>query len=173
MLDVTKTAAHGIAISIPAVVTRKAAPYLAIAAKGMMHELPQFAPPRFAALHAWMHGKGIEPQSGVFRYKRFGADGSVELDVATQTHHAQTGGGEVIAGELPAGRYATATYTGPYDRLYDAFSMLNGWVEARGLSVAGAPGAPQCQAEIYRVSPAQTGDAAKWETDLLLKLADG
>ena len=172
MLAPTETAMPGIGLSIPSVVERKAVPYLAIAASGPMRALPEFAPPKFEALHRWMRENGVPAGEGFFRYRRFGEDGGVEMEIATVTEAPTTGAGEVEAHELPAGRYALATYKGPYDRLFDAFAMLNGWIAARGLRPAGRPGSPECQAEIYRISPARTGDPAKWETDLLVKLAD-
>lgn len=172
MLAVTETALPGAALTIPGVAVRDARPYLAIRAAGPMRDLPQFAPPKFAALHDWMREHGVVPGEGFFRYRRFGEGGEVELEVGTFIHSASQGGGEVLLGEIPAGRYAAATCIGPYDRLYDAFAMLDGWIAARGLAAAGRPGEPECHAEIYRVSPAQTGDPLKWETDLLIKLAD-
>ena len=85
------------------------------------------------------------------------------------------GSGGVVADAIPAGRYACATYTGPYDRLYDAFLMLNGWMRGRGLEPdarhdhAGEQLA--CQLEIYRVTPMEEKDPARLVTELLIKLA--
>ncbi|MCB1457506.1 MAG: GyrI-like domain-containing protein [Nitratireductor sp.] len=175
MLATTETALHGAGLSIPSVLERKAEPFLAIAATGEMVKLPEFAPPKFAILHGYMAENGIEGRYGFFRYRRF-SDGAVTLDVGTATTGAASGDGEVIAGELPAGRYASATYRGPYDRLYDAFLMLEGWLKGRGLACEGTHDGkgwePACQLEIYRISPADTDDPMQWETDLLLKIAD-
>ncbi|MEZ5792785.1 MAG: GyrI-like domain-containing protein [Nitratireductor sp.] len=175
MLATTETALPGIALSIPSVVVRKAEPFLAIAATGEMAKLPEFAPPKFASLHGYMAENGIEGRYGFFRYRRF-SGGSVMLDVGTATTAPASGEGAVIAGELPAGRYVSATLTGPYDRLYDAFLMLEGWLKGRGLACEGTHDGqgwePACQLEIYRISPADTNDPMKWETDLLLKIAD-
>lgn len=176
MLSVETTVREGVSLSIPGVVMREAEPYLAIRAQGPMAKLPEFAPPLFARLHRWMSDNTIAPgMSGFFRYRRFcGSD--VELEVATTTREAAEGGGEVIAGELPAGRYAHAVHTGPYDRLYDAFLMLEGWMGGRGLTPAGQYGPdgarPECQMEIYRVTPMQGDDPLEWKTDILIKLAD-
>jgi len=176
MLSVEKTAREGVALSIPSVVTREAEPYLAIRTHGPMTKLPEFAPPLFPRLHQWMNDNAIASgTSGFFRYRRFcGAD--VELEVGTTTLAPARGDGEVIAGELPAGRYAHAVHTGPYDRLYDAFLMLEGWMGGRGLTPAGQYGPdgarPDCQIEIYRVTPMQAEDPLRWKTDILIKLAD-
>jgi len=176
MLSVDKTANEGVSLSIPGVVMRAAEPYLAIRAHGPITKLPEFAPPLFARLHEWMRDNNVASgMSGFFRYRRF-SGAEVELEVGTTTRGAAEGGGEVISGELPAGRYAHAVHTGPYDRLYDAFLMLEGWMGGRGLTPAGRYGPdgarPECQVEIYRVTPMQTEDPLQWKTDMLIKLAD-
>ncbi|MEZ5872606.1 MAG: GyrI-like domain-containing protein [Nitratireductor sp.] len=175
MLATTETALPGISLSIPSVVEREAEPFLAIAATGEMAKLPEFAPPKFVTLHGFMAKNDIEGRYGFFRYRRF-SGGSVMLDVGTATTALFKSEGEVLAGELPAGRYVSATFTGPYDRLYDAFLMLEGWLKGRGLACKGTHDGeswePACQLEIYRISPADTDDPMKWETDLLLKITD-
>ena len=175
MLAATETAMPGVGLSIPQVVEREATPDLAIKASGAMRDLPQFAPPLFGETHAWMLANGVMPGLHIFRYRRFGNDGSVELDVGNIVDRPVTAGGKVVADELPAGRHAVATYTGPYDRLYDAFCMLNGWINARGLKPDAGSGPDgyslACQLEIYRVSPRETDNPSKFETDIMIKLA--
>jgi effector-binding domain-containing protein len=177
MLPVTKTAMDGVHLSVPHVIMREAVPYVAIPASGKMRALPEFAPPKFDELHRWMGARNVaSAMEGFFRYRAFGEDGSVEMEVGTTTLQTEEGDGDVIAATLPAGRYAHAVHTGPYDRLYDAFLMLEGWMGGRGLTPDGiyGPGGarPACQLEIYRVTPMQEKDPRKWETDLLVKLSD-
>jgi hypothetical protein len=111
-----------------------------------------------------------------FRYCRFGADGTVDVEIGTTVTKPAPEIAGLVRGLLPAGRYATATLFGPYDRLYDSFLMLNGWMEGRGLqssSTHGDDGShPECQMEIYRVGPVQTENPMRFETDLMLKLSD-
>ncbi len=170
MLDVTKTALPGIGVSMPVVVERDAMHYLKIAVSGPMRALPQFAPPKLIELSGRIAQAGEKPLVSLFRYRRFGSDGSVDLDVGMTTTGTPALD-DVAMAELPAGRYATLSYTGPYDRLYDAFCMLQGWIEARGLVACGEPSEPDCQAELYRIGPMQTNDPMQWQTDLLVKLA--
>lgn len=177
MLPVDKTAFEGAGLSIPCVIIRKAEPYMAIPASGPMPELPEFAPPKFAVLHDWLRDRGVGPVGpGLFRYRRFGGDGSVVVEVGNMVAAAVAPEGEVIAGEIPAGRYAFAVHSGPYDRLHDAFLMLEGWMGGRGLTPDGAydrdGSAPACQAEIYRVTPMEENDPRKWRTEIFVKLAD-
>ncbi|MCG6857892.1 MAG: GyrI-like domain-containing protein [Salaquimonas sp.] len=174
MLPVTETAMPGIGLSIPQVIEREAEPCLAFRTGGAMTDLPQFAPPYFGKLHEWMASHGVTAGTHFFRYHRFGNDGGVELDVGSTVNHPVEASGGVIADEIPAGRYAFATYTGPYDRLHDAFCMLNGWIGARSLKADAQhePDGhrPACQLEIYRIGPMDRDDPAKFETDILIKL---
>lgn len=176
MLPVTETAFDGASLSIPQVVTLAERHYVAIRTKGRMSEMPSFAPPLFPELHGWMAAKGVRGTTGFFRYLAFGDDGSVEMEVATLTDGSVEASGRVSASSLPQGRYVSATYTGPYDRLYDAFCMLSGWVDGRGLCIAetmnGGMRRPDVQAELYHVSPADTPDPAQWRTELLIRLID-
>jgi effector-binding domain-containing protein len=176
MLAVTQTGMAGIGISIPQVIEREAAPYAAIAVSGPMVSLPSFAPLKFEALHGWMGEHGIKHASpGFFRYRKFDAAGNVTVEVGAPVPAGTAGSGEVIADVLPAGRYAAATYTGPYDRLYDAFLMLNGWMRGRGLEPDGTQDGfgeqPACQLEIYHVTPMNENDPARLVTEILIKLA--
>jgi DNA gyrase inhibitor GyrI len=177
MLDVSQTGLQGIAVSVPRVIERPAIDYVAIAVFGPMQRLPEFAPPKIAELSEVMKRSGIPGgMPAFFRYRRFGADGSVELEVGTTVTRPVPAIDGMVSGQLPAGRYATATLFGPYDRLYDSFLMLHGWMEGRGLQASATNGAegshPECQMEIYRVGPVQTENPMRFETDLMLKLSD-
>jgi hypothetical protein len=177
MLDVSQTGLQGVAVSVPRVIERPAIDYVALLASGAMQALPQFAPPKIAELAELMRRHGIPGgMPAFFRYRSFGADGSVELEVGTTVTKPVPAIDGLVHGLLPAGRYATATLFGPYDRLYDSFLMLHGWMEGRGLQSSGYEGDdgshPECQMEVYRVGPVQTENPMRFETDLMLKLSD-
>ncbi|MCB1419068.1 MAG: GyrI-like domain-containing protein [Notoacmeibacter sp.] len=176
MLPVTETAFDGAHLSVPQVVARKAASYAAIPVTGPMADLPDFAPPKFDTLYGWLGEKNIAGNAGFFRYRGFSADSGVDMEVGVFVDLPIVGDGPVIGAQLPSGRYISAIYTGPYDRLYDAFCMVSGWLHGRGLSAdescRGGGRFPACQVEIYRVTPGDTPDPARWQTEILLKLAD-
>jgi len=67
---------------------------------------------------------------------------------------------EVRADTLPGGPVATATHTGPYDKLSDAHAAIQQWIEAEGLRTAGAPW------EVYVTDPAEYPDPKDWKTEL-------
>ena len=66
---------------------------------------------------------------------------------------------------LPGGWVATATHTGPYDKLGEAHAAIQQWIEAEGLSSAGAPW------EIYITDPADFPDPKDWKTEVFWPIA--
>ncbi len=68
--------------------------------------------------------------------------------------------GDVRADVLPGGLVATATHTGPYDKLHELHAAIQQWMEAQGLQSAGAPW------EVYVTDPADYPDPKDWKTDL-------
>ncbi|QKV19757.1 GyrI-like domain-containing protein [Oricola thermophila] len=177
MLPVEKTAHEGAGLSVPCVIEREAEHYVALPAAGPMSNLPEFAPPKFRELHDLLADMGIaDIGDGFFRYRSFSRQGHAELEVGNLVKRGIDAAAEIIAGEIPAGRYAFATHTGPYDRLHDAFLMLEGWMGGRGLEPEGMYGPeetrPACQLEIYRIHPMMEQDPRLWKTDILVKLAD-
>ncbi len=175
MKPVNETAFEGAGLSVPQVIEREAEPHVAIAWSGPMADMPMHAPAMFPVLHGWMASKGLKGRAGFFRYRGVGDDGNVRMEVGTTVNSTAEGEANVLADTVPAGRYAHAVYTGPYDRLYDAMCMLSGWVKGRNLraeeSVDATGRFPAVQIEVYRVSPADTPEPAAWKTDLLVKLA--
>ena len=170
MLDITGTAGDGITLTVPGVIEVEERSYLAIPVSGQMADLPRFAPPIIDRLMSWLGERGLKPLEFFFRYRSFGSDGSVRLEVGAVPDGSTEPEGDVIAGTLPAGRYAKATLTGPYDRLYDAFAMLDGWQSHRGAEAERLPsGEVAGQFEFYRIGPAQESDPMKWQTDILIK----
>jgi AraC family transcriptional regulator len=61
---------------------------------------------------------------------------------------------------LPGGFVATTTHAGSYDKLTEAHAALQQWIEAQGLTPAGAPW------EIYTTDPADYPDPKDWKTEI-------
>jgi AraC family transcriptional regulator len=76
-----------------------------------------------------------------------------------------SGGDDVLADTLPGGPAAATTHTGPYDKLSEAHAAVQQWIEAQGLTAAGAPW------EIYVTDPADYPDPKDWKTDVFWPLA--
>jgi len=80
----------------------------------------------------------------------------------------------VLAGVLPAGRYASLVHRGPYEQLYDANGALFGWIKEQGLKIDVTESAEGerfgCRLEIYLTDPAVEKDPQKWETEVAIRL---
>jgi effector-binding domain-containing protein len=83
---------------------------------------------------------------------------------------------QVLAATLPAGSYATVTYTGHPDGLVDATASLLKWAEDEHLTfdTTQSPDGDRWAArlEIYETDPREEPDMAKWVTQLAFRLAD-
>jgi AraC family transcriptional regulator len=71
---------------------------------------------------------------------------------------------DVRADTLPGGFVATATHAGSYDKLADAHAAIQQWIEAEGLTAAGAPW------ECYVTDPADYPDPQDWKTEVFWPL---
>jgi effector-binding domain-containing protein len=89
---------------------------------------------------------------------------------------AVPGDGRVLAGVLPAGRYATVRHVGHPDTLAAATAELLDWAATRGLKwdVSPSPAGERWggRLEIYHSDPVSEPDLAKWVTELAFLLID-
>jgi effector-binding domain-containing protein len=81
-------------------------------------------------------GKIQEPGQNVIVYRQVGS-GGVEVECGVQVHGGFESVGDVVYRETPAGRTATTTHRGPYDRLGEAHTALVSWVRSHGLRQTG------------------------------------
>jgi hypothetical protein len=104
-------------------------------------------------------------------------EAKMEIDVGVPVATTVTGDGRVTAEILPAGRYATLIYNGPYDGLMRATAHLLAWAKGKGIAWDKWPVGPtgegwRARVENYLTDPKEEPDSAKWETELIFKLAD-
>jgi effector-binding domain-containing protein len=75
---------------------------------------------------------------------------------------------------LPAGRYATLDWNGPYEALEQLTAMLIGWVQLIGheFDMVGKADGDHfaCRLEIYETDPGAVPNPADWVTTLVFKL---
>jgi effector-binding domain-containing protein len=99
----------------------------------------------------------------------------LEIEVGMTTDAAIHLSGRLVNGVLPAGRYVSMTYTGPYDGLYDATAMLVGWAKEEGLQWDAESTENgdvfASRLEVHDNNPSIEPDPAKLITTLLFKLA--
>lgn len=164
-------------LTLPKIVDRAAQPYVGITESVPMDGIPAMADKNFPALMDWMKANGHEPTgASFFRYHVIDMEGLLILEVGVPTREKLTGDETVKPGELPAGRYGTATWTGPFDALIEVNTVLIGWAKQKGLAwdVAEKPDGDHfgCRLEIYETDPAEEPDTSKWVTEVAIKLAE-
>jgi AraC family transcriptional regulator len=81
----------------------------------------------------------------------------MRIAASTSISTAESG---VIQETLPGGLVAFTTHSGPYDKLSDAHAAVEAWIEAEGLTPAGAPW------ESYVTDPGDHPDPKDWKTEL-------
>jgi effector-binding domain-containing protein len=161
----------------PEIAELPARPYAAIAASVTMETIGSVVPPLNGEVFGWLAARGIAPAGPPF-WRYYVIDMARNLEVAAGCPVAEpvTGDGRVVAGVLPAGRYATLRHVGHPSTLVAATGGLLDWAAAKGLKwdmVASAAGERWgARLEIYLTDPATELDMTKWVTELAFRLAD-
>ena len=166
-------------ITEPKIEDRKEQHYVGIRTLVTMQEMGPVLPPLWGEVYGWLASKGLKSAAApLWRYRIIDMEAKMEIDVGVPVATAVTGDGRVTADTIPAGRYATLIYTGPYDGLMRATADLLAWAEKKGVVWDRWPAGPsgecwRARIENYLTDPKEEPDSAKWETELAFKLADG
>jgi effector-binding domain-containing protein len=160
----------------PRIVERAEQPYVAVSGRVTMHTIGAIAD-RLPEVFAWLGARGLEPAGApFFRYDLIDMERQLEVEAGVPVATAAAADGEVLAGVLPAGRYASLTHVGHPDGLVEATTALLDWAARQGLAwdVTETPEGQRwgCRLEVYKTDPAEQPDMGKWETELLFRLAD-
>lgn len=159
----------------PSVVERAAQPYAAIEAVVTMQNIGQILPPLHPELAAWLEQAGASIAGApFFKYNVIDMEREMEVEVGFPVSRPVVGDGKVIAGVLPAGRYATVDHHGHPDQLVGAVAGLLQWADNEGLvwDMHPTPKGDRwgCRLEIYESEPSV--DMSDWTTKLAFRLAD-
>jgi effector-binding domain-containing protein len=159
----------------PKIVQRTEQPYAAIRAFVTMEEFGEVVPGLHPEVRGWLREQGVEPTGQpFFKYNAIDMDKRIEVEAGFPVTVPVTGEDRVLAGVLPAGRYATLWHTGHPDGLPSATETLLDWAAQQGLTwdVTPVPEGDRwsCRLETYYDEPGQ--DMNEWETELAFKLAD-
>jgi effector-binding domain-containing protein len=160
----------------PEIVTRAEQPYVAIRGHVSMAEIGAFAV-RIPEVYAWLGARGVAPAGPPFlKYNVIDMMRQLEIDNGVPVAAPVDGGGDVIAGVLPAGRYATVTHVGHPSELMGVTKALLDWAAGQGLTWDMSPGEAGerwgSRLEIYLTNPREEPDMSKWVTQLAFRLAD-
>lgn len=158
----------------PEITERAAQPYVAIRTAVTMQQLPGLTD-RIGEVSGWLAQRGIAPAGPPFlRYNVIDMERLLDVEAGFPVTAAVEGDGRVIAGVLPAGRYATAIHAGHFDGLIGAVRSLLQWADAQGLEwdMSSASDGEHwgCRLEIYLTDPGEQPDPAEWRTQLAFRL---
>ena len=162
-------------LTTPTIVDRDSTPYVAVLRRVPMSEIGRISASTHDLVLDFVRQNGGEPGAPLIKYNLVDMEGIMELEFGVLLNSDVTATGEFFVGELPAGRYATITHTGPYDELYDVTGLFVGWAKERGIAWDSEPeGAGErfvSRVETYLNDPA---DVAEQElvTQLDFKVRD-
>ena len=159
------------------VIERTAQPYVAIRERVTMETIGQVLPGLHPRVFGWLGERGISPAGAPFwKYNVIDMSREMEVEVGVPVAAPVAGDGQVLAGTLPPGRYASVFFTGHPDGLVDATASLLKWAGEQHLSfdVRPTPAGDRwaSRLEIYETDPAEEPDMSKWVTQLAFRLAD-
>jgi effector-binding domain-containing protein len=163
-------------MSGPEIVTRAEQPYVAIRGHVTMAEIAAFAV-RTGEVFGWLGARGLVPAGPPFlKYNVIDMARQLEMETGVPVAAPVDGGGEVISGVLPAGRYATVTHVGHPSELMGVTGALLDWAAGQGLTWDVSPDADGerwgSRLEFYLTDPGEEPDMSKWVTQLAFRLAD-
>lgn len=160
----------------PRITHRAEQPYAAIKGVVTMRTIGTIAD-RLPEVFGWLGARGVEPAGApFFRYNRIDMDATLEIEAGVPVSAPIAGQGDVLAGVLPAGRYAELDHTGHPDDLMALTARLLDWAAGEGLTwdVRESPEGDLwgSRLEFYLTDPAEQPDMAKWDMQLAFRLAD-
>jgi effector-binding domain-containing protein len=144
--------------------------YAAIRLKTPRRNLAVEAPKAIAEVAKWLGKNRVAPGGPpLIRYLSIGKDDTVDVEIGIGTSEP-AGGGKILAGTLPRGRYLTLIHTGPYDRLVNTTAALLEWAKANAVpfdSQEGPTGTVwKARVEHYLTDPEEQPNPERWETKL-------
>lgn len=159
----------------PEIETRTEQPYVAIRDRVPMSGIAAFAV-RTGEVFGWLGARGLKPAGPPFlKFNVIDMARELEMENGVPVATPMDGDDLVVAGVLPAGRYATVTHTGHPSELAGVTGALLDWAAEQGLTWDMSPGEDGerwgARLESYLTDPAEEPDMSKWRTQLAFRLA--
>ncbi len=165
-------------LSNPTLELRPAQPYVAIRTT-VLFPFGKYLPPLWTKVNAWLAQQGVTDFGpAIIRYLTTDMSKKLDIEVGFLVNQPLIGDERIIADALPAGRYATLLYTGPYrgNGVYKANVALVGWAQDNhivwSISVKNGVEWWGGRAEIYLTDPAEEKNTRKYQTELAFLVAD-
>ena len=162
-------------IDEPTIVERTAQPYVAIR-RQVNIPFGSVATKTMKQVQKAIKAQGIHGTgAAIFKYNIVVMP-ALEIEFGFETEKLEAPSGDLMAGTLPAGRYAQLRYVGPYSRLYKVNGALIDWSRAQGLQfdMHTAPDGDHfaSRVEFYPNGPDDEPDRNKLITVVSIRLKD-
>lgn len=159
----------------PRIVERAAQPYVAIR-RQVNIPFGSVATKTMKQLQKAIKEQGIQNTgAAIFKYNIVKMP-ELEIEFGFETDALQPATGELMAGTLPAGRYAELTFFGPYRHLYKVNGALIDWSRDKGLVFDMHPEPDgdhfASRVEFYPNGPDDEPDQNKLKTIVSIRLKD-
>jgi effector-binding domain-containing protein len=129
-----------------------------------MDKLPDVIRDRYSRLQAHLAQSRIQSEGGNITIFYGQPSPDFDLECAVPVPTWTKGSGEFKAGRIPAGRYITARYVGPYEGLQGAWEAFEKEMAGRGIDVRWEGW------EQYERGPESESDPSRYETLLACKI---
>lgn len=160
----------------PTIVHRERQPYVGRRESVTMTSFSDVAD-HLPGMFGWLGERGAAPAGPpFFRYRVIDMAAKLVVEAGIPVAAPLDGDGPIVAGVLPAGRYACVPHVGHPDELMGVTGELLDWAQRRDLRWDMVP-TPEgeewgCRLEVLMTNPAEEPDLHKWETVLQFRLAD-
>jgi effector-binding domain-containing protein len=161
---------------MPSIIEHPERPYVGIRRTITMTSFGLVAD-RIGEMIGWLIERGAAPAGAPFlRYHSIDMPADrLDVEAGVPVAAPVEGEGDIVAGRLPAGRYAAVRHHGHPDQLRGVVEGLLAWGEDQGLkwdmSRDGDTEQWGCRLELYQTDPRVEPDMSKWDIDLEFRLA--
>ena len=146
-----------------AIVEQSAEPVLSVRTRTPLKDLPQALQRAYGGIIQYLGELDEAPAGPPFvAYYNMNMD-DLDVEIGFPVARELPGRGDVEASEIPAGKYATTDYTGPYKGIGSAYDALAQWMQQNDYEPTGVA------YELYLNDP-QTVAPGELETRILMPL---
>ncbi len=116
---------------------REEQPTLSIRTHASVQDLSKVLGASYGAIGQYLGTLGEFPAGAPFAaYYNMDMD-NLDIEIGFPVSKPLPGEGDIKAGTLPAGKYATCTHMGPYDTIEPAYTALTQWIQEHAYEATG------------------------------------
>jgi len=120
-----------------AIKEQESQPFLAIRLRTSISDLPVKLRESYGAIMGYLGGLGKHPAGMPFTGYYNQDMENLDVEIGILTTEILAGTGNIYGAEIPAGKVAQCTYTGPYNQMEPAYQQLAEFVAEQGVEVTG------------------------------------